>query len=425
MLKHLLLFMSLVVGSTVAHAQSTPEENERLQTRAEEIVLVLRKLTPPGDVFTDQFNAAVPEAQLRALTQQLTSQFGDIEGVEAVTPLPARGAAEVQIRFESAIAGGQMQLEQDPPYRVAGFRLTDFEAIGGNESVADQLTALPGQTSLLFTRLGEGATPDLSIDADSPMAIGSTFKLYVLSALVRSIERGEHRWDEVVPLDTRSLPSGQMQDWPQGSPVTLHTLATLMISISDNTATDQLIEVLGRDAVEAELAATGHADPSATLPFLTTRELFLLKSVPQRLERYRGSSLEERRGLLKSLSESAPDLKQVEAAFAGGPQGIDVEWLASAEDLARVMDRLRNDATARGILAINAGVGDAAQAGWKYIGYKGGSEPGVLNFTWLLSNAADDWFVLSMSWNDPDAAVGEAKFLSIAQQVLREHAQAD
>lgn len=425
MLKHLLLFVSLVVGSTVAHAQSTPEKNERLQTRAEEIVLVLRELTPPGDVFTDQFNAAVPEAQLRALTQQLTSQFGDIEGVEAVTPLPARGAAEVKIRFESAIAGGQMQLEQEPPYRVAGFRLTDFEAIGGNESVADQLAALPGQTSLLFTRLGDGATPDLSVNADSPMAIGSTFKLYVLSALVRSIKRGEHRWDEVVPLDTRSLPSGQMQDWPQGSPVTLHTLATLMISISDNTATDQLIEVLGRDAVEAELAATGHADPSATLPFLTTRELFLLKSVPQRLERYRGSSLEERRGLLKSLSESAPDLKQVEAAFAGGPQGIDVEWLASAEDLARLMDRLRSDAIARGILAINAGVGDAAQAGWKYIGYKGGSEPGVLNFTWLLSNAADDWFVLSMSWNDPDAAVGEAKFLSIAQQVLRKHAQSD
>ena len=51
------------------------------------------------------------------------------------------------------------------------------------------------------------------------------------------------------------------QDWPKGAPVTLHTLATLMISISDNTATDQLIAIVGRDAIAEELRASGHAEP--------------------------------------------------------------------------------------------------------------------------------------------------------------------
>ena len=75
----------------------------------------------------------------------------------------------------------------------------------------------------------------VSLTLMSLMAIGSTFKLYVLSALSHAIARGEHRWDEVVTLNQRSFPSGQMQDWPRSTPVTLQTLATMMIAISDNT----------------------------------------------------------------------------------------------------------------------------------------------------------------------------------------------
>ena len=49
-----------------------------------------------------------------------------------------------------------------------------------------------------------------------------------------------------------------MQDWPPGAAVTVETLATLMISVSDNTATDTLIRLVGRERVEARLAASGH-----------------------------------------------------------------------------------------------------------------------------------------------------------------------
>ncbi len=94
-------------------------------------------------------------------------------------------------------------------------------------------------------------------------AIGSAFKLYVLSTLSREIAARRRSWNDVVPLDQRSYPSGILQDWPQGTPMTLQTLATLMIAISDNTATDQL-------------AATSHAAPELGQRFSTTREFFQL-----------------------------------------------------------------------------------------------------------------------------------------------------
>ena len=414
----LLLVLAMPVG---AFAQES--HDERLQARAADIVAVLDGEITREEVFTRAFNDAVPDAQLRALTEQLTGQFGPLLGVEAVEAAGAPGAAMVALRYERAIARGQMQLEASAPYRVAGFQLTDFEPLS-DRPVLEQLAELPGETSLLLAPL-DGSEPMLSRNAGRQMAIGSTFKLYVLAALVRAIDAGKHRWDEVLPLGVTSLPSGQMQDWPMSSPVTLHTLATMMISISDNTATDQLMAVLGRDAVEAELRLLGHTDAAATLPFLTTRELFVLKGDAALLDRYRKAKVADRRDMLTRLAETAADRARVDAAFAGGPQALDVEWLASARDITAVIAFLQEDATARAVLAVNPGVGPSTQAGWKYIGYKGGSEPGVLNFTWLVSNAADDWYVLTMTWNNPDASVGEAQFVSIAQQVLREYAQDD
>ena len=414
----LLLMLAMPTGVLAQDA-----DDRRLEQRARDVVAVMRGEMPREEVFTEAFNQTIPEEQFRSFINQLTAQYGALIAIHEVEPAGPRGAASIALEFADAIARGQMQLEAREPWRVAGFRLTDFDPTT-KKFALDELAVLPGEAALVFAPL-DGRPAYLSRNADQPLAIGSTFKLYVLSALVRAIERGERDWNDVVTLDVRSLPSGQMQEWPRGSPVTLHTLATMMISISDNTATDRLIRTLGRDAVEAELALAGHADPAVTLPFLETRELFLLKSEPQVLERYRLAGTAERRTILASRAESEPELQRVEAAFGQGPQAIDVEWLASANDLVRVMDGLHQNAAARAILAVNSGVSDATAAHWKYIGYKGGSEPGVLNLTWLVSDAVDDWYVLSMSWNDPEAPVDEGTFLAIAQRVLREYAQDD
>ena len=47
------------------------------------------------------------------------------------------------------------------------------------------------------------------------------------------------------------------------------------------------------------------------------------------------------------------------------------------------------------------------------MGFKGGSEPGVINMTLLLEGKDDSWFVVTASWNDPQAAVNEVRFAGL------------
>ena len=47
-------------------------------------------------------------------------------------------------------------------------------------------------------------------------------------------------------------------------------------------------------------------------------------------------------------------------------------------------------------------------ARWPYVGFKGGSEPGVLQLTWLVRRDDDRWFVLSITVDDPADATDRA-----------------
>ncbi|WP_374405688.1 serine hydrolase [Pelagerythrobacter sp.] len=424
MLRTIALGLALA-ASPIQLAAQPPQPQEDavpgpIATAAEGVVAVLRGEKPAAEVFAPAFLAAVPEAQLTALAQQLAAQFGPLQGLEGADPVGPDGA-NIAIRYERAIARGPMQL--DAQGLVIGLRLNQFDPIDDSaEKITADLAALPGATSVYYAPLAEGAEPILAANADRQFAIGSTFKLYVLSALARQIAAGEHSWDEVVPLAVKSLPSGMAQNWPKGAPVTLHTLATLMISISDNTATDQLIAVVGRDAIAEELRASGHSAPDRTLPFLTTLELFGLKGDLPRGQAYAAADEAEQKRLLDAFAqEIAGDPERIVKPTFTQPTEIDtLEWFASGRDLAALLRRIGalDDPTAREITAVSPAMPEAKRGEWRYVGYKGGSEPGVLNLTWLLQDEAGAWRVLSLSWNDPQAPVDAGTLELIAQRIL-------
>ena len=52
---------------------------------------------------------------------------------------------------------------------------------------------------------------------------------------------------------------------------------------------------------------------------------------------------------------------------------------------------------------------------WKSIAYKGGSEPGVLNLTFLLTRSDDKVYCLSVGINDPSAPIDEAKVIDLVR----------
>ena len=403
-------------------ARDPTSQQTMLDQRAADVVAVLRGELEAGEVFDQSFLMAVSPEMLAGMHDQLSAQFGAIQSVAQIEPRDSLSGT-VTFRFEKATGSGPMILAPSPPHRIVGLQLAKFVPTDNNPAALKaELAALPGEVGVLFAPLDSAGESVLALNETRQFAIGSTFKLYILSALARSIEAGEREWSDVVRINRRSFPSGRMQDWPKGAPVTLQTLATMMISISDNTATDILLHELGRSTVEAELKRLGHSDPARTLPFLSTLEMFALKGSEANMRKYIAGDETVRRLILADFEDDVGgDPDKVTPPRFVEPTAIDtLEWFASGRDLQQVARRLSEiqDPVVRGILGISKALPAGLAEEWRYVGYKGGSEPGVLNLTWLLQSQDGRWYVLAMSWNNPDAALDHQAFELLAQRAL-------
>ncbi len=137
----------------------------------------------------------------------------------------------------------------------------------------------------------------------------SQFKLFVLGALANEIAAGRISWDQTLTVTdaVRSIGNGpgSLQFAASGTQVSVEETATKMISISDNTAADMLIGLLGRNRVEAQVRQWA-ANASANEPFLTTREMILLHYVAGLGDRYLATPRREREAFLASSVDPLP-----------------------------------------------------------------------------------------------------------------------
>lgn len=403
---------------TTAAAQSF------LSARLNDVCALLNLKSMQYDtVFTQEFLQKVPPMQLTMVTQQLTKESGGCISIRVVDSTSA-----YQCRAEAITTNGYtipitMSIRRSAPHLIEGLFMKPPMRVGSTlESVITDLKNLEGSVSLSAINLSRGHIL-AAHDSSAYLPIGSTFKLYILGTLAEHIRRGTRRWDDVVLLDssTRSLPSGIVQTWPHGSPITLHTLATLMISQSDNTATDLLLQELHQDSVERMQIKMGHSNASLNSPFLTTRDVFLLKFTDSglRAREYAALRPADRRKYLDRINEQVPldAVRFVDTAVVPDK----VEWFARTTDCIRAMDWLRDPVLPQAvldILAINPGV-DVNSVQWPYVGYKGGSEPGVMNMTYLLRHRSGDWYALSASWMNPKGSINEATFAGLVQRAIQ------
>ncbi len=425
-MKRVLACLSLsLLGAcaTTSNASTTPVVETSavtpLDMRSHQLVAVLNSSVPLEDYFTASFLTAVPPAQINAISASLFAQYG--KAIQVLTiDRKSPNSATLTVEFERALGTIEITVEPAAPNKVTGLLTTGFVLKGDNiVKISSDFRALPGRAGYLVQKLDSIDSSELS--ANEQYAIGSTFKLYVLAELAAQIESGRRKWSDVVPLDQRAYSSTATQGWPRGTPVTLQTLATWMISVSDNAATDELIRVLGRDAVEQKLASIGHSAPDKALPLLTTVEAFALKSNPSLRARFEKASEEQQRDILgneaAALGYDRIDLSQL----GSGPVAINsIEWFASPTDIALVMNHLRriDSKTALDIMAINKGIAPASAARWKYFGYKGGSEPGVISMSFLAQSKAGDWYAISGSWNNPTAEVNKEAFAALMTRLV-------
>ncbi len=425
----LLALIALVPAPAAAQAAGTTPPQQvaaapELRQRIDALPSMLRGEGEYAAYFHPGFIAQVPKAMFDQVTAQLAANAGPVQGIASVTPIDA-WSATITVAFERGTATMRIAVDPRPPHQVTELLVTGLAARESSiDGVVAALAALPGGTGFALAKLGDGAPRILvARNVDTPLAIGSAFKLVILAELVRAINAGERHWDDVVALDGRALPGGLYMGKPAGTQVTLRELAAKMISISDNSATDILLSTLGREKIEAMLPVVGIADPARMRPFLSTLELFKLKGARggALADRWLAQDEAGRRAMLAGEIAATPITAIDPMLFRDGkPVRIDtLEWFASAADMARVMDWLRRHsesgpgAEARAILSINPALPAPVAGKWAFVGYKGGSEPGVIHMTYLLQGKDGGWYVLSGGWNNPAAGVDEVRFASL------------
>ena len=354
-------------------------------------------------LFAPQFIQIIPAAQILKIRTTFLQQLGDYLSLyrdesqsQSYTLVFKKGrlASRLTLNDQNQIIGlwfGQSELDMDEDSE--DYFLTEFKA-------------LPEISSVLV--MDQEQNTLLAYNDDLPLAVGSAFKLFVLSALEDFIKQNNQSFNTQIKLQRSlfSLPSGFLHTWPDQTPMTLASLAHLMISQSDNTATDHLIDYLGHIYLEQK-------SPSSLHPFLSTRQFFLLKwdsSSTLLRQQYLKGDQEEKRAVLNQLkSKSLKSLRPTSL-----PTYVDsIEWMVSSRDLCSVLFTLKHHPS----LQINSGLASSKQ--WSSISFKGGSEPGVLNYSHLVqSRDRKQNYCVIATLNHLSKSLDQTQFSLLVQKVL-------
>ncbi len=337
--------------------------------------------------FSVSILAQLPASQVDDAIAQITAAYGAYQSVEYAAPNFvahfAKGAVNVQIHLDSENKIDSLLFKP----RAAT-----------TSSLEDALRRLrPARGTLSYVIVVDGRSERAAVNASASLAVGSAFKLAVLNALADQVTARVRHWSDVVPLQSqwKSFPSGVLQTWPDGTPITLASYATEMISISDNTAADALIRIVGADGLKPYA--------NRNMPFLTTREMVILKSSPNpgvRAAYLAATTPAARVAVLKRVDALPfPAIDE----FLTSPE-LGVEWFFSVR---RLCDLMRGVAELP-LMSINPGVADPAA--FRRVAYKGGSDIGVLNLTTMVTTKRGTRICFSATVNDAAKPIDEAAF---------------
>ncbi len=131
-------------------------------------------------------------------------------------------------------------------------------------TLEDELRALTagyqGKVSLYAVDLH--GKQSVELDADAPVPTASTIKLAVLFEALKQIQEGRVRFEDAVTLthDNQVEGSGVLLFFDTPLTLTLKDTLTMMTVVSDNSATNLAIDVLGLENINNRLRSMGLSD---------------------------------------------------------------------------------------------------------------------------------------------------------------------
>ena len=125
------------------------------------------------------------------------------------------------------------------------------------ERVRKELAEFKGKVNLFARNLDSGVT--FGVGEDQRVRTASTIKVAVMVEAFARVAEGKAKWgDEVILTDAKKVGgSGILHDLSDGLRLSLRDAVTLMMTLSDNTATNLVLDFLGIDTVNARMEALG------------------------------------------------------------------------------------------------------------------------------------------------------------------------
>jgi beta-lactamase class A len=134
---------------------------------------------------------------------------------------------------------------------------TDDKTAKLDDQVKNLLATFKGKVSLYAKNLETGET--YALNADQRVRTASTIKIAVMIEAFARVSEGKAKWsDEIVLTKEKKVSgSGILSELSDNLHLTLRDAVNLMMILSDNTATNLVLDVLTTDAVNARMESLG------------------------------------------------------------------------------------------------------------------------------------------------------------------------
>lgn len=252
--------------------------------------------------------------------------------------------------------------------------------------ILSRLSALPGRIAFYYQNLATGER--IAFHEEEPMMAASVIKLFILAEAYRQMVSG--RLDKDRPVTIRRdkcVPScGALTYMHDGVQVTVEDLYTLMIILSDNSATNYLIEILGEENINEGIRALGFTKTALN------RRMYDTKKAAQGIQNY------------------------ITAAEVGGLLARMAKGTLISPDASADMLRILKDQRLNGKIPfyIHTIPGHAA------IAHKTGEDTGITHDAGVILTAKP--FVLVFCGNETDVAAYEREMAEISLTLYKANA---
>ncbi|MGM9991859.1 MAG: serine hydrolase [Candidatus Bruticola sp.] len=188
------------------------------------------------------------------------------------------------------------------------------------ELLQSQVKAYP-ELDIGYSVIHIPTSAKLSHQGNKQFPLASVFKIPVLIETCRQLQNDTLPFNIDKQLTIKKedycIGSGELINAPVNSKITLDKVLTLMIYISDNTATDMLIHLIGVDSLDRLMSDLRLYDNSI---FMSNRQAWLIclgegsilpDDNPERIAHiWQGLTIQQRRNLAKEVEEANKDLSR-------------------------------------------------------------------------------------------------------------------